>query len=204
MAGAFKVGIKFQVDQAALNKLMSKVKEVERKAARKGIKAGINQLSILILKEAKDRVPKRTGQLKKSLGRKVRTKKDGSVVYAVIKPRAGLWVKSREGVIGRAGRGKRKGQTFTKAFRIERAGPAMGAIDPVRYAHLVEYGRREVVTVKKKVLAGGGIIYGKRVKSVAPRPFLRPAWERYKSQSTGIIAAYVKRAIADYWKKNRK
>lgn len=202
MAGKTRVGIKFQIDPTKLNALVKKIADVEKKAARKGVRQGVNQVSKLVLTEAKKLVPRRTGQLRKSLGRKIKSMKGGAVVYAVVKPRSGVWVKSAPGVVGRAGKGKRAGKTFVNKWRVEIGGKM---VNPIKYAHLVEFGRREVVPKKKKVLADkvGKVIYGRRVRSVAPQPFLRPAWERYRVQAPGIIGAFVRRAIAEFWKKSR-
>ena len=197
-----RVGIKFQIDPARLNALAKKIADVEKKAARKGVRQGVNQVSKLVLDAAKQMVPRGTGQLRKSLGRKIKSTKGGAVVYAVVKPRSGALVKSGPGVVGRAGKGNRAGQTFVNKWRVEIGGKV---VNPIKYAHLVEFGRREVVPKKKKVLADkvGKVVYGKRVRAAAPRPFLRPAWDRYRVQAPGIIAAFVHRAIAEFWAKQK-
>jgi HK97 gp10 family phage protein len=191
------VSLKFSVDNAQFAKLLKKLGEVEPKAARKAIRQGVNEVSKLVLAEAKSRVPMRTGLLKKSLGRKVKSKMGGAVVYAVIKPRRGVWVKADGGAVGTRTRFRNgKKQVFVRKWQGEFNGKK---VDPVKYAHLVEYGRREVVNKKKKVLSDGTTIFGKKVRSVAPHPFLRPAWEKYERRAPAIFAACLRHALLNYW-----
>jgi hypothetical protein len=197
-----KVGISFAIDQQQFGKLLTRLKELESKAARKAIRQGVNEVSKLVLAEARALVPRRSGQLAKSLGRKVKAFRDGRGVYAVVKPRSGVWVRAAPGITGVRSRFSKSGKksTFVKKFRVEFGGKT---IDPVKYAHLVEYGRRQVLLKAKKVLADGTVIYGRKVRSVAPRPFLRPAWERYRTQAPRIIHGYVMRAMLQQWLKRR-
>lgn len=81
-----------------------KVRRIHRKV--------LNEVTKPVLKTAKSLVPRRTGQLRKSLGRKVRTYPSG-VTVGVIGPRNGFLIVKD---------GKR--------------------INPVKYAHLVELGTR--------------------------------------------------------------
>lgn len=73
-----------------------------------------------IVPAARAKVPVRFGLLKKSLGRKLKTTKDG-VVYVVIGPRKGM-----KKQVGTVTRGPRKGQPVYE--------------DPAKIAHLVEQG----------------------------------------------------------------
>lgn len=87
----------------------------------------------VIRKMAKDNVIEETGLLKQSIGTKIKTYKD--VVFGVVGPRTGF----KEGV-----------------FRVLEDGRKVAVIsDPVRYAHLVEFG-----TSKQKAY-----------------PFMRPAYD---------------------------
>ena|GEM_PF-7040298 len=165
-----------RVSSKAITHLAQKLGQIDRKAARKALRAAVNEASKDVLATAKSLVPVRTGTLRKSLGRKVYTRRGGAVAIAVIGPRKGY----RVVVNGRP-------------------------VNPVNYAHLVEFGRREVVagTAKgkptgKKFLAnkGAGQFFGKRVRSVPPRPFLRPAWEQHKARVVKLVIARMKEALA--------
>jgi HK97 gp10 family phage protein len=172
--------VKFRIESTAIASLAKRLAELDRKVARKAIRDGINEATQAVLWDAKALVPIRSGQLRKSLGRKVVSKRDGSKIIGIVGPRRG--------------------------FRIEYRGKM---IDPAKYAHLVEYGRREVVAKNKKVLASGvagvgglpgqGVIFGKRVRNVPPRPFLRPAWEQNKSRVVGIILKHLNLGVKKFY-----
>lgn len=178
--------VTFRIESAAIAGLARRLAEVDRKAARKAIRQGINEASKLVLADAKAGVPVRSGQLRKSLGRKVRATKDGKVIYGVIKPRAGAWVKDQPGLVGR----RKGGKVFVNKWRVKYKGRV---INPVKYAHLVEYGHKMV-----------GHKPGKKVVGfVAPRPFLRPAWERNRQRVTGLILKYLNRAVQAFFARAR-
>lgn len=192
-----RASVKFRIESAAIAALSKRLAEIDRKAARKAIKDGINEATKSILADAKALVRERTGQLRRSLGRKVRSVRGGAVVYGVIKPRAGRWVSIKPGEMGPFhGRVNAAGTKRFKSFRKKFDG--LGFVNPVHYAHLVEYGRGPVVAgtrkgkrTGKKVLSGGGVIYGRRVRAAPPHPFLRPAWERNKARVTGEIIRHL-------------
>jgi HK97 gp10 family phage protein len=175
-----KARVKCRVESRAIQSLMTKLAALDRKVARKAIRKGLNEAAKVVMWEAKALVPKRTGALRKSIGRKIWVKKGGAAVAAIIGPR--------------------------KGFRVVYLGKP---IDPVKYAHLVEFGRREVVagvakgkpTGKKALSSGksGGKLFGKRVRSVAPRPFMRPAWERNKTRVVGIVIKELVAGIKAYY-----
>ncbi len=84
---------------------------VEVKVARKAIRRGINEGTILLVKTAKGRVPRESGALAKSMGRKVKASRKGQRIYGIVGPRSG----------------------FTIMWRGRKR-------NPVKYAHLVEFG----------------------------------------------------------------
>lgn len=51
-------------------------------------------------------------------------------------------------------------------------------VNPVKYAHLVEGGRKANRVRTKRVMSDGRVVFGKRVRAVPPRPFLQPAYQR--------------------------
>jgi HK97 gp10 family phage protein len=138
----------------------------------------------------------RSGQLKKSLGSVVRAYASSGVVVAVVGPRSRV--------------GARK-----QPFRIGIPTPGGGqlAINPVFYAHLVEFGRKKVRVVNAKVLAGfdvqrrlvpqaggrrkrlpvvtGRVVFGTEVGPAAPRPFMRPAIQNNMGRVRWVITKTV-------------
>ncbi len=171
----FKVITKIQGLDALLAKLDalkgSKKTAILRKATAKGAKT--------VLEAAKANLrglglTRKNSLLLQSLGSKVVVGKKGGV-YAVVGPRTGF---KRT----RAGRVQTKlGGKFSQA-----------GVSPVRYAHLVEKGRRGVVPVNRKMLSwladDGTIVWARSARPVAPRPFLNPALERNKDRVTAAMA----------------
>lgn len=176
--------VKMKIESKAINALVARLAQLDRKVGKKALRAGINEATKVVTKDVKSLVPKRTGQLRKSIGRRVWTKRGGGIIYGIVGPRAG--------------------------YRILYQGKY---INPTKYAHLVEFGRREVVAgiakgkaTGKKVLSSGkdgGQIFGKRVRSVAPRPFMRPGWERNQRRVVGIIIQKLYEALRDFARNRR-
>jgi HK97 gp10 family phage protein len=205
--GTYKTPIRVEIDTSQLQDLVDRLVQVDRKAARGAIKKGVGEVTKLVLAAAKKKVPTRTGQLRKSLGRLVKSTKDGKAVFGVVKPRAGVWAADAPGLVGRRVTRRGKARVFVQKFKTTFQGKP---VNPVYYAHLVEYGRAEVRPKNKKVLSSrpkggteGGVIYGTRVRMVSPRPFMRPAWDQYKDVATSIIARHLNAAMVKFWEKSR-
>lgn len=181
--------VKMRIESQAVANLVKRLAALDRKVARKALKAGVNEVTKNVLWDAKSLVPKRTGLLRKSLGRKVKSYRGGAIIVGIIGPRRG--------------------------FRTVYNGVP---INPVKYAHLVEYGRREVRVKKKKVLAGSGVpltkqvqqgpfrsvIFGVKVRSVPPRPFLRPAWEQNRTRAVDVIVRHLRLEIIRFYGRARQ
>lgn len=120
--------------------------------------------------------------LLQSLGSKVVVTKTGGV-YAVVGPRTG-----------------------TKTTRAGRVVTKLGAkfasvgVNPVRYAHLVEHGRKAVVPLKAKVLVmqdvGGNTVFARRARAVPARPFLLPALDQNIGKVRDVMAAEIGDGLA--------
>lgn len=201
MANKFKTAINVSVDTSQLNDLIQRLADVDKRAARKAMKQGVNEVTKLVLAEVKSLVPTNTGMLKKSLGRFVKVGDGGRSVLGVVKPRAGVWMADAPGLVGRRMTRNGKTRVFVQKFKLTPQGPLARVVNPVRYAHLVEFGRVAVTVKKKKVLSGGGVVYGRKVAAMAPRPFMRPAWDKYQGQATAIVAKYLSQAMLAFWKK---
>lgn len=122
---------------------------------------------------------KRTGQLARSVAYLYRTYKRGTAWLYVVGPRKGFRVRvsaltaaGQRTALNRLGRqkGRRKKLSDREAARF-----LDSYVDPAKYAHLVEGGRKAVRPAKKRVMSGRGVVYGRHAAAVQPRPFMEPA-----------------------------
>lgn len=131
--------------EKALNRKLSRLKEaVNRRVLRKAVTAA----SKPVLKEAKAKAPKETGLLKKSLGRRTKTYRNSGTAVAVVGPREGF----------------KKEVTVNGKTEVR---------NPVKYAHLVEYGTIQT----------------------AAHPFLRSAWEGTKAVARSAMVKAIEDGI---------
>lgn len=115
---------KIQARVEGLDAVLKALAAADKKVRKKGVRKMAAEGGKLVLKRAKQLVPRETGLLKKSLGRKVKAYPKSGVAVAVIGPRNEA--KFRQQV------------TRTRGRRAPRTLIA----NPVRYAHLVEGGTR--------------------------------------------------------------
>ncbi len=152
----------------------SKRTAVLRKATAKGAKVVLDAAKANLRAMG---LKRKDSLLLQSLGSKVVVTKKGGV-YAVVGPRTGF-KRTKAGKVA-----TKLGAKFV----------AVG-INPVRYAHLVERGRKAVVPVKAKALlmtdGDGNTFFARRAKAVAARPFLVPALERNRSKVRDVMAAEI-------------
>lgn len=136
------------------------LKGVKPGKARSILRSSLEKAATPVLSAARQNAVRETGLLKKSMGRKSATYASGTVVV-VVGPRRGFkqTVRLKPSWVWRGG---------TKPYRIRKpkAGHLTVNRDPVKYAHLVEFG-----AVKKKNKA---------------KPFLRSAWSSQR-QAASII-----------------
>lgn len=109
-----------------------KLEKIGQKILGKTLRKAVNAAASQVLKAAKSSVPVQSGLLKKSLGKKVRLYKGGTVAVALIGPRTGF----KKIVVIAAGKGAvastKKGQ------KLLAQGGRTYTRNPARYAHLVE------------------------------------------------------------------
>lgn len=189
------VKVRMKVGDAALKALQEKLEAIDTKASRKGMRSGINQVTKEVLGEAKVNVPERSGRLKKTLGRKVKSYRQSKIIAGIVGPRKGMLV-TIDGV----------------------------RVDPAKYAHLVEYGRGPVEAGTKKNRRTGNQddtgrrilssqntavspqqpdVFGPEVGPVEPHPFLRPAYDAVRPRVNATLAKHLNQAIADLVNKTR-
>lgn len=107
------------VEVVGIAETMAALVDMEKQVRKKILKQAARKTMAPIAKSAKGRVPRRTGALRKSLGIKQKTYKNGVVVTLV---------------------GARKGFDTTMTVKNRNGESVTVAVKPSRYAHLVEFG----------------------------------------------------------------
>lgn len=116
-------GVRVKID--GLEQLFARLAGIKKSLRTRILRKAVDKASKPILARAKALVPRDTGLLRKSLGRRVKTYGKTGVAVAVIGPRVGFRKQ-------RAEQGKKK---------LVKAGSGAGRVmNPVKYAHLVEKG----------------------------------------------------------------
>ena len=187
----------------------SLLRGLEAKYFRPAARKGINDGTIVVRRAARTNLRRnRTGSLLKSIGRKVKAVKGGKGYYGVIGPRRDPSARKFAQQQADYAAGRRKAAPRMKYRRTVNHKGVDIVVDPAKYAHLVEYGRRAVVAgtkdvytkgskgkpgkksaqpTGKLVLSDGTTIYGPRVRAVPPMPFMRPAWVQSEKQCYEFI-----------------
>ncbi len=103
--------------------VIKRLQNVDKRIKRKATKAAVRQGGKVVLAEAKNRVRKVSGLLRKSLGQKVKTFRSNGVSVSIVGPRVGYKIQ-----IGTYKSGKYAGKPKY--------------MNPTQYSHLVEKGTR--------------------------------------------------------------
>lgn len=139
-----------KVKVEGMRTLQDTLKKVAPKAAKKSVRKGVSAGTKLLTKKAKARVHRGhggvPGLLKKSIGSKVKTYRNTGVTVGIIGPRKGF-------------------------LHVLKGGER---VDPVKYAHVEESGRKVIQVKKKKVLTDHTSFFGPQVQAYKGRPFLKP------------------------------
>lgn len=168
-------------------------------AARAGVRAAKNMLK-----------RRRTGLLGKSLAYKMSpTRKNGGyrVIgadrgFATSVPGSSYETNHKKGAKVELSGKKRKGKLRTISISRKAMNVVSGLkLNPSKYAHLVEGGRKENKAINFKFMrfrvAGRGaskMVFAKKVKAVRPQPFMKPASQYLKLVYPYIIYKHVKAA----------
>lgn len=128
------------------------------------VESAVSSALSIIAKAAKARCPKDTGMLKASIGVKVKTYSGSGAVWGAVGPRRG-------GAYDVAGALK-----FVRKGGKAPHGAEKARINPVRYAHLVEFGH------------GGP-------QPAPAHPFLRPALDENREVALGTLRGRVQQGI---------
>jgi hypothetical protein len=189
--------VPLKIQLVGVNELADMLRGLESKYFKPAARAGISDAGAVVLTETRNRVPERTGSLKKALGRKVVALKGGAGYTAVVGARKDASGKKLERLKAQVAAGKRK--KLPREGRFRRTVTFQGReilVNPVKYLHLIEYGRRAVTLKTKKVLADGAVIYGKTVAAVPASGFMRAAWAASKDRGRAKLLDRMKAARA--------
>jgi Bacteriophage HK97-gp10, putative tail-component len=147
-----------------LEETMAALRRLKPSKGRAILRKGLTKATRILAKGAKSRAPKGpTGLLKKSIGSKVKTYPKGAVVGLV---------------------GARKGHKKVIDGRN---------VDPARYSHLSERGRRAVQAKGKALLIRGKEpLFFKRAAAAAGKGWLRAAWSAGKPQAQRVIVETIR------------
>src|SRR5262245_59638504 len=163
------MAVAVRAEVRGLDQILARLTHVEKAVAKKILRSIVNHGTKLQLQAAKSNLQgERTGQLRRSMGRKIK-------VYTNTR----TWV----GIVG-----PRRGYKITVNGHN---------VDPVHYAHLVEGGRRAVTPTEKAVMSDGAEVYGTHARAVPPRPFLKPAFESTLSQVESAAANIAANGVED-------
>ena len=151
--------------------LLAMTRRLPVKVYRKAFRSALTKTGRRIARRAKDfaEKSKETGLLKKSIGSKVWTGRDGMTMGVVIGPRTGF----RQAVVT-GKKGRKKALSKKKTMEAISGGGEQTFRDPVKYAHLVEQG----------------------TKRVAARPFLRPALDVNVDVAMGLMRTEIRKVLA--------
>ncbi len=170
---ASKARIATKVDQGGYTRVIRKLADIDQRVATKAVQDGQKETGQTITKSAKAGVPKRTGLLRKSIGYKVKTYRASKTVIVLIGPR--------------------------KGYRFQVKGKW---VNPTKYAHLVEFGRKRVIAgqsrkgaTKATILTDRTNFFGKEVAMVAPHPFMRSAWDGNRGRVAAIHVRHINLAL---------
>lgn len=168
-----------------LGGVLAALDDVEKKAARKGIRRGVTDGAQAVTRAAKANAPVDTKALKKALGYRVKSYRGGAAVVGV--------VGARRDQPGKPARFRLKVGT-----RRTKSGEVVDVYaDRANYVHLVEFGARPHALGKGSSLTRAGRTAsagtgqsGAMHPGARPRPFLRPA---YHANKAGVTAGIVRR-----------
>ncbi len=151
-----KARVSFRLTSAALERITKRLADISQKAATEAIQKGMRAACQLIAKDAKARVRVRTGLLRKSIGWKVKTY-PSKIVVGIVGPRKTFKTRIDGKIVRRSLRTQVNGKW----------------VNPVKYAHLVEFG-----TVHSR-----------------PFPFMRPAWDANRGKIGAILTRHINLAL---------
>lgn len=151
---------------------------------RKHARRGMTKASRIVANAAKSNVPKESGLLRMSIASKIKTYTRRNTVVGIIGPRRGY----RQSVVAVGREGHRKLKRMKSQINV--GGTMVGRWrDPIKYAHIVERGRKAVsVKTAKSLVSATGQWLGKSVAAAPGTRFLERAEAGTRGQALDTIA----------------
>lgn len=167
--------VTFEVE--GLREVMDRLLELPGRTARNVVRRSIYAGAVIIRDDARLRVSKRTGALRKAIIARTNRRNLPTMYFGEVTIAGLAFTKNEKGKIKRAK--KLPGQT-KKYLR--------GQIYPRNYAHLVEFGTRPHAVGRGSRLKGVlGTQTGRMHPGAKPKPFIRPAYEAKKFAAVQAI-----------------
>lgn len=154
-----------------LKEFQEKLRAMPQDIARNALRAGVAAMAAVVRKEAQRRAPLRSGRLRKAIYQ-VGSRSESNLYRQVFK------IRVRTGVRIVKGKKDRSRDAF--------------------YWRWIEFGRGPVRAGRgTRVLADkeSGQFFGKEVRGVTPRPFMRPAFEAKKGDAIEALRARIQKRI---------
>jgi hypothetical protein len=189
------MGDQFSFSLTGEKEIQEALRALPEKMQLYAIEPGVRKASQVIAKAMQAGAPWRTGLLKKSIGA-IRPKiyYARHTVYCAVGPRRGfgrILVRGPSGV---------KAVTEKKAAKYAASGNWRARINPARYAHIIEAGRRAVVPVKRKALTivgdSGVTALRKTSRAVAAFPFMARALASSRAAAFEALRAGIQDGLA--------
>ncbi len=159
---------RLHIDQVAERALLNALAVLPEKIFRKVVRRATNKAMTPVLKAARRLVSRRSGTLRKSLGKLTRVYPRRKTITTLVGPRSG----------------------YISPTSGSRAGEYGNILEHGAGPH-------EIILGKPLFLAGIGLIWGEKVMhpGTSPRPFLRPALSSNKAKAIGIFTKSVREGI---------
>ncbi len=175
--------------------LRKKLLDAGPKKLRPACRSAAAKAGRVVAKAAKPMAAKRTGSLAKAIGSKVAARKKTPGFVAIVGPR-----RDSDKVIARSvaavAAGKRKKAIRRRFARMAKYQGREIKVDPVKYAHLVEFGRKAVGPTKRNALSfTDRPAVRKKAKAAAPKPFLGPAWRGSEAHVRAVVETTLAEAV---------
>lgn len=188
------MGIKVQFKTTGVPELFAQLQAIDKKLARKAMKAGIKEINKVVLNKIKAGVPVETKTLKKAQGSKIVSFQSGLIQVGITgarfdaKPKPGKQAKPKK---------------FSRKVKVKGLyGEREIQRTPTYYAHLVEFGTRPHALGKGSRIARKDrrkvkiAQHGMRHPGAKDQPFMRPAHDYGKSISVETIRKHLLTAFA--------
>jgi hypothetical protein len=190
---AFTVRAKLDGLQPILKRLEGLKRSMQKSIIRKAVDAAGKETEAAI----KPLVPKDTGLLLRSMGRKVVVGRKSGVALAIVGPRTGYKVVRAQARTAKSQTAfavnKKTGKVRKVILRLGSRSPVQS--NPTQYGHLVEGGRKGVKPTSKKALAFASGVYASAGPVKATR-FMARGLEAAKGRVVGVMTQVIQSELA--------